>query len=95
MLAVTETNFKMALLVLIVLGATLGWLGSILAHVEAPGAIFRQIAFGLIAALVAGWFANDGIMLGGLSLLGLGAALAITIVALLLYHLIAKRLAAA
>ena len=34
----------MALLVLIVLGATLGWLASIIARTEAPGAILRQIA---------------------------------------------------
>lgn len=81
----------MALLVLIVLGATLGWMASILARTEAPGAILRQVALGLIAALIAGGIANDGTMLGGLSLLGLGVALVVTIVALLLYHAIARR----
>ena len=34
----------MALLVLIVLGATLGWLASILARTEAPGTILRADA---------------------------------------------------
>ena len=36
----------MALLVLIVLGASLGWLASILARTEAPGTILRQVALG-------------------------------------------------
>jgi uncharacterized membrane protein YeaQ/YmgE (transglycosylase-associated protein family) len=85
----------MALLVLIVLGATLGWLASILARTEAPGAILRQIAVGLAAALVAGGIANDGTMIGGLSLLGLGVALAASVVALVLYHAIARKRAQA
>ena len=50
----------MALLVLIVLGATLGWLASILARSEAPGAIRRQIMLGLAVSVVAGEIANDG-----------------------------------
>lgn len=81
----------MALLVLIVLGATLGWLASILARTEAPGAILRQVAGGAIVSLVAGGFANGGTMLGGLSLLGLGVALGASAVALVLYHAIARR----
>lgn len=85
----------MALLVLIVLGATLGWLASILARTEAPGSILRQIAVGLAAALVGGGIANDGTMIGGLSLLGLGVALAASIVALVLYHAIARKRAEA
>lgn len=81
----------MALLVLIVLGATLGWLASILARTEAPGSILRQIALGLAAALVAGGIANDGTMLGGLSLLGLGVALAGCAATLVLYHAVRRR----
>lgn len=76
----------MALLVLIVLGATAGWLASILTRTEAPGAILRQVALGSVVALVAGGFANGGTMLGGLSLLGLGVALAASAVALVLYN---------
>jgi len=85
----------MALLVLIVLGATLGWLASILARTEAPGAILRQVAGGIIVSLVAGGIANDGTMLGSLSFLGLGVALAVTAVMLVLYHAIARRKAEA
>jgi len=81
----------MALLVLIVLGATAGWLASILARTEAPGTILRQVAGGAIISLVAGGFANGGTMLGGLSLLGLGVALAATGVALVLYHALMRR----
>lgn len=81
----------MALLVLIVLGATAGWLASIIARTESPGDILRQIALGLIVALVAGAIANGGTMLGGLSLLGLGISLAASGIALVLYHAIIRR----
>jgi uncharacterized membrane protein YeaQ/YmgE (transglycosylase-associated protein family) len=85
----------MALLVLIVLGATLGWLASIIARTEAPGAILRQIGGGLIVSLVAGGIANGGTMLGSLSFLGLGVAMAVTAVVLVLYHAILRRSAEA
>jgi uncharacterized membrane protein YeaQ/YmgE (transglycosylase-associated protein family) len=81
----------MALLVLIVLGATLGWLASILARTEAAGAILRQIALGSAAALFAGGIANEGTLLGSLSLLGLGAALVASAAVLGLYHAIRQR----
>jgi len=85
----------MALLVLIVLGMTLGWLASILARTEAPGQIFRQIGLGVLVSLVAGVLLNDGTMLGSLSFLALGAALAASAVALVLYHAIVRRRAKA
>lgn len=86
-----EMVSEMALLVLIVLGATLGWLASILARTENAGAILRQIALGLMVSLIAGEVANDGAMIGSLSFLGLGVALAATVVALVLYHAIVNR----
>ncbi len=82
----------MALLVLIVLGVTLGWLASILARTEAPGDIVRQMVLGLIVSVVAGEIANDGTMIGSLSFLSLGIALAATAGALMLYHAISRRL---
>jgi len=85
----------MALLVLIVLGATLGWLASILARTEAPGAILRQVALGLAVSVIAGEIANEGTMIGSLSFLGLGVALASCLVALVLYHAIGRRRARA
>jgi uncharacterized membrane protein YeaQ/YmgE (transglycosylase-associated protein family) len=81
----------MALLVLIVLGASLGWLASILARTEAPGQILRQIALGLAVSVVAGELANEGTMIGSLSFLSLGVALAATGVALVLYHAVRTR----
>jgi uncharacterized membrane protein YeaQ/YmgE (transglycosylase-associated protein family) len=86
-----ETSNKMALLVLIVLGATLGWLASILARTEAPGAILRQIALGLMVSVVAGEIANGGTIIGSLSFLGLGVALVASGVALVLYHAVVRR----
>lgn len=81
----------MALLVLIVLGATLGWLASILARTEAPSDILCQIALGLAVSVVAGEIANEGTMIGSLSFLGFGIALAATGVALVLYHAVVRR----
>ncbi len=85
----------MALLVLIVLGATLGWLASILARTEAPGDILRQVLLGTLVAVVAGEIANDGTIIGSLSFLSLGVALAATGVALVLYHAVFRRKARA
>ena len=81
----------MALLVLIVLGASLGWLASILARTEAPGSILRQVALGMAVSVVAGEIANDGTMIGSLSFLALGIAMAATAAALVLYHAIFTR----
>lgn len=81
----------MALLVLIVLGASLGWLASILARTEGSGDILRQVALGLLVSAVAGEIANDGTMIGSLSFVSLGIALAATAVALVLYHAVFMR----
>jgi len=81
----------MALLVLIVLGATMGWMASILARSEAPGTILRQIALGVAVSVVAGEIANDGTMIGSLSFLSLGVALAATGAALVLYNAVVRR----
>jgi uncharacterized membrane protein YeaQ/YmgE (transglycosylase-associated protein family) len=85
----------MALLVLILLGGTLGWLASILARTEGSGDILRQIALGMAVSVVAGEIANDGTMIGSLSVLSLGIALAATGAVLVLYHAIARRFARA
>jgi uncharacterized membrane protein YeaQ/YmgE (transglycosylase-associated protein family) len=81
----------MALLVLIVLGVTLGWLASILARTEASGDILRQIGVSVVAALVAGLLLNDGTVLGSLSVVALGAAVAASAFALLIYHAVFTR----
>lgn len=81
----------MALLVLIALGSTLGWLASIIARTEAPGAILRQIALGLVVSVIAGEVANDWTIAGSLSFLSLGVALAVSLIALVLYHALRSR----
>lgn len=81
----------MALLVLIVLGASLGWLASILARTEGSGDILRQVALGTVVSAVAGEIANGFMMIGSLSFLSLGIALAATAVALVLYHALVRR----
>lgn len=85
----------MALFVLILLGLSLGWFGSILARTEAAGAILRQMGVGLVAALLAGLLLNGGSILGGLSLWGLGGAIVAACGALALYHALITRAQAA
>ena len=84
----------MALILLIVIGASAGWLASIIARTEASGLIVRQMLVGLIASLIVGLIVNSGTFLGGLSWLALGASIAASILALLAYHMIFGRRAA-
>lgn len=81
----------MALLLLIFIGVSAGWLTSIITRTEARGPIFRQIGVGLVASLVAGLIANSGTFLGGLSWLALGVSIAACAAALLVYQLIISR----
>ena len=81
----------MALLVLIVLGTMLGWLASILMRSENPSEILQQMGLGLVAALIAGLIANQGVFMGGLSLLALGAGCVAAILMLGLYHGVLRR----
>jgi len=81
----------MALLLLIIIGATAGWFASIVARTEEAGAIVRQMGVGLAASLVVGLFINSGTVLGGLSMIALGSAVAAAIAALAAYHMIAGR----
>ena len=76
----------MALAVLFLVGALLGWLASILARTEGAGEIVRQIGIGVVASLVGGLFMNNGTMIGGLSLTALGVGAAAAFVLLVLYH---------
>ena len=64
---------------------------SILARTEAPGSILRQVALGMVVSVVTGEIANDGTMIGSLSFLSLGVALAASAAALVIYHAIFTR----
>lgn len=81
----------MALILLINLGAALGWLGSIVLRVEIPGAVLRMMMVGVVASLTAGLLANGGTFLGSLSLLGFGAAVGVTLPAIVGYYAFATR----
>ncbi len=81
----------MALLVLIILGTSLGWFGSILMRNERASDILRQIGVGVAATLVPGLMLNDGTFLGGLTLLALGGATLGGIAALALYNTLVAR----
>lgn len=85
----------MALLLLIVIGLSAGWLASVIARTEAPGAIMRQMGVGLIASLIAGLLVNSGTILGSLSLLALGAAIVAPVAVLAIYHAVFDRKAEA
>ncbi|MEL6530872.1 MAG: hypothetical protein AAGK01_13200 [Pseudomonadota bacterium] len=81
----------MALIVLIILGAALGWFASIVTRTESAGEIMQQIGLSLIAALIAGLIVNSGTVMGGLSLMALGAASAASILVMVLYHTVLRR----
>ncbi|MEM1051984.1 MAG: hypothetical protein AAGI28_07810 [Pseudomonadota bacterium] len=81
----------MTLIILINLGALLGWLGSIILRLELPGAVLRMILVGVLASVIAGLIANGGTFLGSLSLLGLGAAIGATLPAIVAYYAFATR----
>lgn len=81
----------MALILLIVIGASAGWMASIITRTEEAGAILRQMGVGLVAALIAGLLTNSGTFLGGLSLVALGASIAASAAALFAYTLYQRR----
>lgn len=81
----------MALIILINLGALLGWLGSIILRLEAPGVVLRMILVAMMSSLVAGLIGNSGTVLGSLSWLGFGAAVGATLPAIVGYYAFATR----
>lgn len=85
----------MALLLLIVIGLSAGWLASVVARTEEPGAILRQMGVGLAASLITGLLVNSGTILGSLSLLALGSAILAPAAALVVYHAVLSRKAEA
>lgn len=81
----------MALMVLIALGALLGWIASILGRTEQAGAIVQQMLLAIVAALGVGLFINGWVMMGGLLLIALGAGASAAVVALIVYHIAFNR----
>ena len=72
----------MALILLVVLGAVLGWLASVLMRTEDKRPVLEDIAAGLAGALSLGLFVNNFTMLGSLRLVALAAEIAGAAIAL-------------
>ena len=81
----------MTLILLINLGALLGWLCSIVMRLEVPGAVLRMIFVGIVTSLVAGLIANGGVFLGSLSWVAMGVAVVATVAAVVGYYYFATR----
>ena len=77
----------MALILLIVIGALIGWLASIIARCEDSRGVLVQIGLGAAVAVVAGLLINNGAVLGGLSATALLLAVAITSITMAVYNL--------
>lgn len=72
----------MALILLLVLGAALGWLAAVLMRTEEKRSVLEDVAAGLGGALLAGLHLNSYSMLGSLRLAAFSAAIAGAAVAL-------------
>lgn len=72
----------MALILLLVLGAALGWLASVVMRTEDKRPVLEDIAAGLAGTLGLGLFMNNFTMLGSLRLTAFAAAIAGAAIAL-------------
>lgn len=81
----------MALILLLVLGAALGWLASVLMRIEDKRPVLEDVAAGLGGALLAGLHVNNYTMLGSLRLTAFAAAIAGTAIALGVLYFWRKR----
>ena len=76
----------MALILLIVIGALVGWIATVLMRVEVSPAVLRYVGVGVLGALVLGLIANRGSMIDGLRLLAVGGGLLGAVLAIAAYH---------
>lgn len=72
----------MALILLIVIGAILGWLASIITRTEDRNGILTDMGVGVAGSLVAGLLVSNSSIIGGLSANALLAAIAGSVLAL-------------
>ena len=76
----------MGLIVLLVIGALLGWLATIALRIEDGRSIFRNMVAGMIGALVAGLVASGGMFLATISATALLWAIAAAIAVIAIYN---------
>lgn len=81
----------MGLLILIVVGALLGWLATIVLHIEDGRSILANALVGVLGALVAGLVAGNGTIFGTVSASALLWAVAGAIVLIGLFNLVRQR----
>ncbi len=81
----------MALLLLVILGATLGWLTTILTRVEDRNGVLLHVAIGAAASVAGGLITNNGSIIGGLSLVALLVGIGSGVAALVGYGLWRER----
>lgn len=80
----------MALLLLIVIGAIIGWLASIIARVDNGGNVLPRVMVSTVAAVTAGTIASSGSILGAVGSRAVFLALAASVASMLLYEVIVK-----
>lgn len=81
----------MALISLILIGGLIGWFAAILTRTEDVRGIRRYLLLGLAGALIGGYLANNGVVLGGLSWIALVAGIAGAIAAPVTYDMVQRR----
>lgn len=78
----------MGLLILIVVGAVLGWLATILFRIEDGRGILTNALIGVLGAIVAGLIAGKGVFLGALSGVALLWSVLGAVIALAMFNLV-------
>ena len=78
----------MALLVLIMIGAIMGWLASIFARTEDVSGILKNVGLGGLACIIGGLIMNGGAPLGPLTLVALGVGVLAALILLAMYNVI-------
>ncbi len=81
----------MGLIILIVVGAILGWLASIVMRADDKQGILLNVAVGVAGALAVGVATNNGSILGGISASGLLFSFGGTLVLLAIVNVFRRR----
>ncbi len=82
----------MTIVLVTLIGSMLGWLATIIARVKSSAQIAKSIFAGILGAMVGGLLANNGTLLGGLSIKALMSAIAGAVLVLAAYHLAIRNL---
>ena len=81
----------MGLLILVVVGAILGWLATIILRIEDGRGILANALVGVLGALLAGLVASNGTFLGAISGIALIWAVAGSVLAIGAFNFIRRR----